>query len=101
VYEQLFRLNGEMWDLEELTIAFPKGSVTVKKVGDFFYLGVEMESGKSDEEIRSSGENALNRMNATCLVRDERFRPPSIAGVTSRDPVTGLVREAVIVPGST
>jgi hypothetical protein len=96
VNEQLFRLNGETWDLEELAIAFPKGSVTVKKIGDFFYLGVEMESGQSDEEIRSSGENALNRMNAICLVRDERFRPPTIAGVTYRDPVTGEIGGTII-----
>jgi hypothetical protein len=89
--EQLFRLNGETWDLEELAYCFQEGPATVKKIEDFFYLGLEIESGRSDEEVRAAGEIALTRMNAICLVRDERFRPPRIDGVSRRDPVTGKI----------
>jgi hypothetical protein len=35
--EQLFRLNGEPWDLQELAYCFQEGSATVQKVEDFFY----------------------------------------------------------------
>jgi len=86
--EQLFRLNGEPWDLQELAYCFQEGSATVQKVEDFFYLRLETDSEKTDEEARAAGETALTRMNAICLVRDERFRPPRIAGVSRRDPAT-------------
>ena len=89
--EQLFRLNGEPWDLEELAYCFQEGPATVQKVEDFFYLRLETDSEKTDEEARAAGETALTRMNAICLVRDERFRPPRIAGVSRRDPVTGKI----------
>src|ERR1700738_2177703 len=89
--EQLFRLNGEPWDLQELAYCFQEGSATVQKVEDFFYLRLETDSEKTDEEARAAGETALTRMNAICLVRDERFRPPRIAGVSRRDPVTGKI----------
>jgi hypothetical protein len=92
--EPLFRLDGETWDLEEMACSFQEGHATVKKSDDFFYLSLDelkSDSAKLEEEIRAAGENALNAMNAICLVRDERFRAPRIAGIARRDPVTGKI----------
>ena len=94
--EQLLRLSGENWDLDELACSFQVGPATVKKIEEAFYLPLEMESGISDEEFRARGETALNRMNAICLVRDERFRSPRISGVTRRDPITGKILETIV-----
>jgi hypothetical protein len=97
--EQLFRLSGENWDLEELVFSFQAGPATVKKIEEIFYLCLELESGRSEEEIRVGGETALNRMNAICLVRDERFRSPRITGITRRDPITGKIITTVNLQG--
>ena|ERR1700693_2830419 len=56
-----------------------------------FYLSLETDSKWSNEEAHRAGEVALTRMNAICLVQDERFRPPTIAGVSRRDPDTGQI----------
>jgi hypothetical protein len=89
--EHLFRLNAEKWDLEEMAFVFEEGPATVKKIDDFYYLRLESDSVKTDDEARSAGEVALTRMNAICAVRDERFRRPTIAGISRRDPVTGKI----------
>jgi hypothetical protein len=83
-----FKLDGEQWDLEELALAFQKGTAAVKKIDDGFYLSLEMEAGRRDEDVIADGKAALNRMNAICLVQDERFRPPRVKGITRRDPAT-------------
>jgi hypothetical protein len=93
--EQLFRLNGEQWDLEELAFAFQEGPATVKKLDDFHYLILETDGAKSDEERRAAGEGALKRMNAICLVRDNRFRCPTISGLSRRDPTTGKISTVI------
>jgi hypothetical protein len=36
--EQLFQLSGEGFDIEELARLFARGSVTVKKIEDNYYL---------------------------------------------------------------
>lgn len=97
--EQLFRLSGENWDLEDLASSFQVGPATVKKIEEVFYLCLKMEAGKSEEEIRARGGTALNRMNAICLLRDERFRPARISGITRRDPVTGKILTTVNLQG--
>jgi hypothetical protein len=97
--EQLFRLSGENWDLEELAYSFEVGPATIKKIEEVFYLCLEMESGRSEEEIRAGGEKALNRMNAICLVRDERFRSPRISGTTRRNPISGKITTTVNLQG--
>ena len=89
--EQLFELNGEKWDLEELASCFEEGNATVKKFDDSHYLVLQVDGAKSDDELRTTGETALKRMNAICLVLDERFRPPSISGLSRRDPTTGKI----------
>jgi hypothetical protein len=58
------------------------------KIHDGFYLSLEMEAGRRDEDVIADGKAALNRMNAICLVQDERFRPPRVKGITRRDPAT-------------
>jgi hypothetical protein len=56
--EQLFQLSGEGFDIEELARLFARGSVTVKKIEDNYYLqlpgwespleeGEALEAGKS------------------------------------------------------
>jgi len=35
--EQLFKLTGETWDLEEMAHSFQKGPATVKKIDEFFF----------------------------------------------------------------
>jgi hypothetical protein len=57
-----------------LAYCFQEGPATVKKIEDFFYLGLEMESGRSDEEVRAAGETALTRINAICLGISARVR---------------------------
>ena len=94
--EQLFKLTGETRDLEEMAQSFQEGPATVKKIDEFFYLNLEMESHKSDEQAISEGEFALERMNAICLVKDERFRTPRINGITRRDPVTGKIGPTIV-----
>lgn len=92
--EPLLRLDGDKWDLEEMAYSFQEGQAKVKKSDDFFYLSLDelkSDSGKSDAEILATAENALKAMNAICLVRDERFRAPRIAGIARRDPVTGKI----------
>lgn len=96
VSERFFRLNGEKWDLEELAYAFEEGPETVKKIEEFHYLRIETDSEKTDEEARAAGDTALTRMNAICLVRDERFRPGTIAGIARKDPVTGKMGGTII-----
>jgi hypothetical protein len=80
VSERFFRLNGEKWDLEELAYAFEEGPETVKKIDDIHYLRIETESEITDEAAREAADATLMRMNAICLIRDERFRPATIAG---------------------
>jgi hypothetical protein len=41
-----------------LAYCFQEGPATVKKIEDFFYLGLEMESGRSDEEVRAAGQSS-------------------------------------------
>jgi hypothetical protein len=42
-------------------------------------------------KLSLAGRVALTQMNAICLVREERFRPPTIAGISRRDPATGKI----------
>ena len=93
--EQLFRLKGEEGDLEELAYCFEAGNATVKKFDDFHYLVLQTDGATSDDELRAAGEAALKRMNAICLVRDGRFRFPSISGLSRRDPATGKISTVV------
>jgi hypothetical protein len=90
--EKLFRLNSESSrDLEELSYSFQEGPATVKKIEDFYWLILQFDSEKPDEQALEEARNALSRMSAICLVQDERFRSPTVAGVARRDPVTGKI----------
>lgn len=84
-----------MGPIEELAFAFQEGPATVKKLDDFHYLILETDGAKSDEERWAAGEGALKRMNAICLVRDNRFRCPAISGLSRRDPSTGKISTVV------
>jgi hypothetical protein len=79
-------------------VPFKSGLQPLKK-SKIFYLCLELDAGRSEEEIRAGGETALNRINAISLVRDERFRPPKISGITRRDPITGKIITTVNLRG--
>jgi hypothetical protein len=92
--ERLFRLNSESpRDLEELAYSFEEGPATVKKIDDFYYLILEFDSEKPDAEAIEEAGAKLVQMSGICLVQNERFRPPTVAGVARRDPVTGKIIE--------
>ena len=59
--EQLFMLNGESWDLEEMAHIFQEGAATVRKIEDRFYLQLVMEPGESDQEMLAEAEKTFNR----------------------------------------
>ena len=88
--EQLFQLSGEGFDIEELARLFARGSVTVKKIEDNYYLQLPgWESPLEDGEALEAGKVALSRLNGIALLELGNFRPPEIYGITKRDPVTG------------
>jgi hypothetical protein len=97
--EQLFGLQGEGMDLDELAHSFQRGPASVKKIGERYYLQLEIESGQTDEKAVEVAEAELTRMNAISLVRDEKFRRTTVAGISNRDEHTGelitLVRRKV------
>jgi hypothetical protein len=95
--EKLFRLSSESsWDLEELAYSYQEGPAKVEKIEDFYYLILEFDSEKPDEEALDEARTTLTRMSAICLVQNERFRSPTIAGVARRDPATGKVSATVL-----
>jgi hypothetical protein len=97
--EQLFTLSGENWDLQELAFSFRDGPATVKKIEDVFYLCLEMETGRSEEEIHAAGETTLKQINGIRLARNEGFRPLKICGITRLDPITGKIETCVKYQG--
>ena len=61
--EKLFRLNPQSsWDLEELSSSFEEGPATVKKIADFYWLILEFDSEKSDQEVLAEARTTLARM---------------------------------------
>jgi hypothetical protein len=90
--KQLFPLQGENGDLEELKSSFQEGEATVEKLGDSYYLSLEMGSREVDLDMLAEAKTALGQMNAIMLVQDERFRPPRVSGTAQRDPVTGEIK---------
>jgi len=92
--KQLFPLHGENGDLEELKSSFQEGDATIEKIGDSFYLSLEIGSKKADLELLAEAKTALGQMNSIMLVQDERFRPPTVSGTAQRDPVTGEIKTA-------
>ena len=63
---------------------------------DSYYLILELESEKTDQEALEAARTALTHMSVICLVQNERFRSPTIAGAAQRDPDSGKVSTTVL-----
>jgi hypothetical protein len=95
--KQLFLLQGESSDLEEMAHQFQEGAATVTKIDDQFYLELTMEPAKSDQETLAEGEKVFNRVKAICLIQSEAFRPPRISGIARRNPISGKLESNVYI----
>ena len=96
--DRIFKLAGEGFDLDILTDYFRSSRTTVEKIEDQYFLRIAGESWTGDDDIDwNVAEDELSQINGIAKLLQPNFRPATISGIATKNPVTGEMNSTLRV----
>ncbi len=91
---QLFRLDGDSLDLNDLCDLFQTGTTKVVKIDDRFYLEMEFPDAVEDARALELAEVELRTVTGIALLHCN-FRRVSVGGISKRNSATGKIQTTI------
>jgi hypothetical protein len=93
--EELLEVEGHDIDLRQLSESFPSKTPRIEKRKidghDRYFLILESETARKDEDVLADGNRELAKMTATMLIDGSRFKRPRIKGISKKTADGSLV----------
>ena len=88
--EEILQVEGDDIDLRQLSQSFPSKTPRIEKRKatvngeERYFLILESETDRKDEDVIADGNRELNKMTATILIDGSRFKRPRIKGIAKK-----------------